>query len=217
MKNLQLVIFDMDGLIFDTETLSYRALRHVFWEDHQIDFPIATYKKMIGMGPSETESILHSEYGDSVSLEQLFISYGEAFNNMINQEGIATKMGVATLLDHLDEQGIKKCVASSSRRETIQHYLALSNLTDRFDFYLSGEEVENGKPHPDIFLEACRHANVSPEHALVLEDSVHGFHAAKRAQIACIVIPDLIEATPEMNETAYKVLPDLRQVIKRIH
>lgn len=216
MKSLKFVIFDMDGLIFDTETLGYRALQQVFLENYDIDFQIATYKKMIGMGQSETESLLHKQYGHKVPLEQLFIQYGKNFNQLIEDEGIATKIGVTDLLDHLDKLGIKTCVASSSRRQTIQHYLALSNLTDRFNFYLSGEEVENGKPHPDIFLEACRRADESPDNALVLEDSIHGFHAAKSAQIPCIVVPDLIEPTAEMKETAYQVLPNLKEVIPYI-
>lgn len=216
MKNLKLVIFDMDGLIFDTESISYQALKQVLKESYDIDFPMDVYRRMIGMGKQGTDSILKETYGDTISLEQIAINYATAFKEIINTQGIDIKLGATALLDYIDEQGFKKCIASSSSRQTIKHYLALTNLTDRFDFYLSGDEVENGKPHPDIFLEACQRAGEAPEHALVLEDSVHGFRAAKSAGINCIVIPDLIEPTSEMTEDAYHVLPDLEKVIDYI-
>lgn len=217
MQNLELVIFDMDGLLFDTEMLAYRALNQTLKNDHNVELHIDIYKQTIGMDLKGTEMMLRKEFGNVISFPDIFNNYSHAFKQILEAEGLAIKSGVTELLDYLDERGLKRCIASSSSLRTIKNYLSLTDLTDRFDFYLSGEEVENGKPAPDIFLEACRRADESPEQALVLEDSVNGFRAAKSANINCIVVPDLIEPTVEINQHAYEVVPNLEKVIQIIH
>jgi len=216
MQNLKLVIFDMDGLLFDTEMISYKASAETFKSKYDIDFPLDVYKQTIGMDIKGVEHFYSGKYGSNISFSDFIGEYNRAFKRILDREGLAIKAGVSELLDYLDEKGVKRCIASSSSLSTIKNYLNITSLTDRFDFYLSGEEVENGKPAPDIFLEACRRANESSETAMVLEDSVNGFLAAKSAKINCIVVPDLIEPTSEINENAYKVVSNLEEVIEII-
>lgn len=121
------------------------------------------------------------------------------------------KPGVEELLDVLDQKEIKKCIASSSARETIEKNVKVTGLENRFDFYVSGLEVKNGKPAPDIFLEAARRGNVRPDEAIVFEDSRHGLEAAVAADIPCIIVPDLIEPDEEMRRKAFKIISDLSQ------
>lgn len=217
LQNLKFVIFDMDGLLFDTEMISYRSISKALKDHHAIDFPMAIYKQTIGMDVAGTEDFFRTEYGNDVSFQAISDCYSQTFKEILDAEGLTIKPGAIRLLDHLDKLGLKRCIASSSSLKTIENYLNMSGLKDRFDFYLSGDEVENGKPAPDIFLEACRRAGESPADALVLEDSVNGFHAAKSAHIDCIVVPDLIEPTDEINQHAYTVVPSLEKVIQIIH
>ncbi|GIO21669.1 HAD family phosphatase [Oceanobacillus sp. J11TS1] len=211
MEDLQLVIFDMDGLLFDTERPSYQAMKIVM-EKNGFDFQLETYKRMIGISDHGCEQILKDINGKDFPADLIFSDYDIVFKEILTNEGIQVKPGVEELLAVLDKKGIQKCIASSSSRETIHNYLAITGLTEQFEFYLSGEEVKKGKPSPDIFLEACRRARVGPESALVLEDSLHGLRAATRANIRCIIVPDLIEPNEEMERDAMCIVSDLKKV-----
>lgn len=213
MKDVRLVIFDMDGLLFDTERLSYLAMKRAI-EKLGFDFPLDNYKRIIGAGDYESDSILKEIYKRNFSLDEILEDYQREFQNILYREGLTVKPGVSELLDKLDNKGIKRCIASSSSGKTIHKYLSLSGLLNRFDFYVSGEEVESGKPNPDIFIEACKRAEEVFENSLVLEDSHNGLRAANSAGIACIIIPDIIEPNEEMRKKAYRIFPSLNDVLE---
>jgi HAD superfamily hydrolase (TIGR01509 family) len=212
MEGLGLVIFDMDGLLFDTEPIYFKSMKKEI-EKLGYEFSFDTYKLLVGIPDLESDEILQEKYGKEFSIQHILEAYHAGFKEIIKNEGLMIKPGAEKLLNFLDEKGIKKCIASSSNLEIIKNFLAITGLTNRFDFYVSGEEVERGKPHPDIFLEACRRANVEPNEALVIEDSLNGLKAAVSAKIKCIVIPDLIDPTEEMHKNAFKIVPDLEKVI----
>lgn len=212
MKNTKLVIFDMDGLLFDTERLAFRAFKKSM-ESAGYPFTLEVYKKFIGLGSKEEIDLLKEIYGDHLVLEPIFKLFKQEFNKLLEKESIRIMPGVNELLNALDKGNIKRCIASSSSLAKIEQYLKVSNLTNRFDFYISGEEVSRGKPNPDIFLEACRRADVDLKNALVLEDSLNGLRAAKNASIKCIVIPDLIEQNGEMKRDAYHITDNLANLV----
>jgi HAD superfamily hydrolase (TIGR01509 family) len=211
MKNPNLVIFDMDGLLFDTERPSFKAMKKSM-EKYGFSYSLEMYKKMIGLSGPQCEDVLKNDFGSDFTFKPISDDYDVEFRKIINEEGIVLKQGATKLLDKLDKRKIKRCIASSSSCETIQYYLSLSGLSDRFDFYISGEEVKQGKPYPDIFLEACKRAKVTPESSLVLEDSLNGLRAAVGANINCIIVPDLIEPNEEMKKFAYLIVSNLKQV-----
>lgn len=215
MNELKLVIFDMDGLLFDTEWPSYLAMKKAA-EEAGFEFSMDIYKRLIGSSDSKTNEILLEIYGRSFFEKNTLQCYREKFQFIIDTDGVMIKKGAGTLLDVLDDLGIKKCIASSSSREVIQKYLSMTGLTNRFDFYLSGREVKQGKPSPDIFLEACNRAGEGTENSLVLEDSYHGFKAAISAGIKCIVVPDLIKPNEEMKSLSYNICSDLMEVANLI-
>ncbi len=216
MKDLKLVIFDMDGLLFDTERPSYLAMKQAL-EMLGLAFPMAIYKRMIGASDHKCDEIIKEVYGEEVSLQRITSDYLKAFKKILENEGLTIKPGANELLDYIERRGLKKCIASSSSRETIQQYLAMTGLTNRFDFYISGDEVQRGKPYPDIFLEACNRAQESPGSSIVLEDSLNGLRAAVGANINCIIVPDLIEPNDEMKKHAYEIAVDLNRVIEIIN
>jgi HAD superfamily hydrolase (TIGR01509 family) len=210
---VKLVIFDMDGLLFDTEWPSFQALKEAV-ERGGFPFTIENYKQLIGLAHGKSMEVMQQMYGGKLPYEEIIIDYRKRFKEILANDGVGIKRGAIKLLDALDQRGMKKCIASSSARETIASYLKLAGLEDRFDFYISGNEVKKGKPHPDIFLEACKIAGESVESALVLEDSLNGLKAACAAEIRCILVPDLIDPTEEMKEKAYKIIEDLEKVIE---
>ncbi|MDQ0974471.1 HAD superfamily hydrolase (TIGR01509 family) [Neobacillus niacini] len=210
---MKLVIFDMDGLLFDTEWPSFQALKEAV-ERRGFTFTIENYKQLIGLAHGKSMEVMQQMYGGKLPYEEIIIDYRKRFKEILANDGVGIKRGAIKLLDALDQRGMKKCIASSSARETIASYLKLTGLEDRFDFYISGNEVKKGKPHPDIFLEACKIAGEPVESALVLEDSLNGLKAACAAEIRCILVPDLIEPTEEMKEKAYKIIEDLEKVIE---
>lgn len=212
MKNLKLVIFDMDGLLFDTEKIYFRSMKREM-EKRGYDFPFDTYKRLVGIPDLESDEILKEIYGEEFTIQHILKDYHQGFHEIIKTEGLSIKQGADKLLDYLDEQGIKKCIASSSDKNVIEKFLSLTDLTNRFDFYVSGEEVNKGKPSPDIFLEACKRGNEAPNACLVIEDSLNGLKAAVSANIKCVIVPDLIEPTVDMKKAAYKIETDLEKVI----
>lgn len=211
-KNLKLVIFDMDGLLFDTERPSYKAMNRSM-KAYGFDFSLDIYKRMIGINDQASKNIIKEVWGSNNPIEQIFKRYDREFKNILETEGITVKAGALKLLDWLDEKNFKKCIASSSSRNTIANYLSMAGLTNQFDFYVSGEEVDNGKPAPDVFLEACRRADEIPSSAIVFEDSLHGLRAATKAGIPCIIVPDLIETNEQMRRDAYRIVSNLKEAI----
>ncbi|API93242.1 HAD family phosphatase [Virgibacillus pantothenticus] len=211
MNQVKLMIFDMDGLLFDTERIAFQALKKAM-KNADYELTLDIYRKIIGAGKQEDEAILKDVYGEEFSFSLVLDDYLHESEKILKTDGLRIMEGVTELLDILDERKIKKCVASSSSLETIQRYLTMTNLKDRFDFYMSGDEVERGKPHPDIFLEACQRADESPEVAIVLEDSPNGLRAAYRAGIKCIVVPDLVVPDEEMENRAYRIVTSLVDV-----
>ncbi|NBJ68179.1 MULTISPECIES: HAD family phosphatase [Clostridia] len=211
MNQVKLMIFDMDGLLFDTERIAFEALKKAI-KNAGYELTLDIYRKIIGAGKQEDEAILKDVYGEDFSFSLVLNDYLYESEKILTTGGLRIMEGVTELLDILDERKIKKCVASSSSLETIHRYLTMANLKDRFDFYMSGDEVARGKPHPDIFLEACQRAGESPETAIVLEDSPNGLRAAYRAGIKCIVVPDLVVPDEEMENRAYRIVTSLVDV-----
>ncbi|MDY0407248.1 HAD family phosphatase [Virgibacillus sp. 179-BFC.A HS] len=215
MKEIDLVIFDMDGLLFDTETSYYEAMRGAM-TTFGFDFPFETYKSMIGIGDNETNQLLQKICGPDFSMAPLWEENYRQFQKLLDEKGLVIKPGAIELLHALDEAGIAKCIASSNNKAAIENYLEVSGLGDRFDFYVSGDDVKRAKPDPDIFQIACRKANATADRALVLEDSLNGLRAANAAGIKCIIVPDMLEPNEEMKENAYAIVDNLEEVIPMV-
>ncbi|TQS74981.1 HAD family phosphatase [Ornithinibacillus gellani] len=215
MQQIDFVIFDMDGLLFDTERIGFRAMEKSMVQIG-MPFTLDTYKLLIGAGKNEDERIMQEVYGPEFSMKRIVEHSRTERNRIIESEGIRVMPGVQELLDKLDEKGLKRCIASSSSIDTIAYYLELTDLKERFDFYISGDEVPRGKPEPDIFLEACRRGKADPASSLVLEDSLNGLRAAKRAGIKCVLIPDLVDPNEEMKTNAFQMHHSLLDLVEQL-
>ncbi|MBL4930747.1 HAD family hydrolase [Clostridium paridis] len=208
MNNTELVIFDMDGLMFDTEIISARAwyeAGQAYGYELDKDFLFG----FIGMNVNSIGNEFRKAYGDEFSFDEVNKFQKEKLENILDNEGFEIKKGLLEILDYLDEKKIKKAVATSSGRVKATKLISKAGVLDRFDTIVCGDEVTKGKPDPEIFLKACSKLNVAPENALVLEDSERGLLAANAGNIKCLVIPDLIEISNENRHLASSILESL--------
>lgn len=197
--------------MFDSERLVLRA-----WTRAMADFGYSSsedvYLRTVGMTIERTNLILREAYGPDFLLEATNERTSQYIWQEVEDLGAPMKPGLLALLDFLDHNGIPRAVASSSDRRTVNRMLTTAGLLDGFTATVAGDEVQHSKPAPDIFRRAAALLGVAPGRCLVLEDSEAGTRAAAAAGIACIVVPDLKQPSPEVAALAAAVLPDLNAV-----
>lgn len=216
MSKVELVIFDMDGLIFDTEILSYNAWLKAA-EEYSINHTMELHHKLLGKNSKTIRSILTEELGDEVLANDYADAKAREYLVIINKEKVNVKSGLHELLKYLKDNNIKRAVATSSRRDIAYKLLKESNIFDEFNYVLCGDEVTNSKPEPEIFLNVAKKFDMPSENCIVLEDSEAGILAAHRANMKGIVIPDMKDPNEETLNIAYKKLENLEQVINIIN
>ena len=211
--NYKAVIFDMDGLLFDTEIVYYEASQMVA---DQMGFPYdkELYLKYLGVSDEEVWANYH----------QIFASFGknnvqkfinDAYEETIRRFSLGAvqlKPGVIELLDFLEEHRIPKVVASSNQRHIIELLFEKNQLTNFFETIVSAENVKRAKPDPEIFLLAHEYLGTKKQETLVLEDSKNGILAAASAEIPVIMIPDLLAPSEDLQQKTLAVLSSLHEV-----
>lgn len=205
------ILFDMDGLMIDTERMAQRA-----WQQAGAEFgftlPDALYLQAVGRTAKATEALFCAGLGADFPFAAVYARKQHYLYTAIAEEGIPTKPGLAELLDRVDRQGIAKAVATSTARDLAIKKLTAAGLFNRFTTMVCGDEVAQGKPAPDIFLAAAAKLGVAPTHCLVLEDSSAGIQAAHAARMRALWVPDLIAPSPEIAALADGVVSDLHGV-----
>ena len=185
-----LIIFDMDGLMFDTEIFYYKSWK-AFEDKYNFRFDIETRNRIAGMNEANIRDEFAKIIGDyekAGKLRQEVNDYREKRLSATKES--FKKEGLVELLDFLKASGIRACIASSSDREKILYLIEKENIKDYFDFVVSGEDFENSKPNPEIFEKTAQIANVDKSRALILEDSHNGYLAAKASGIDYLIIHD---------------------------
>lgn len=211
MERITAVIFDMDGLMFDTEQLYERTWGQAVEEQGGV-FTREIHSRMMGRSKVDSAQILLEAYGPDFPVQKVIERQTPLFFEALKTEQIPAKKGLFSLLDELDARGLKKAVASSSRREKIDFLLMKHKLQHRFDCVVSGQQVHNSKPNPEIFLLAAEQLGEPPAHVLVLEDSNAGIRAAHNGGFRSVLVPDLCELEPDVLALCLKKVDSLEEV-----
>ena len=187
---VKLVIFDMDGLMFDTGRLAYRVYTRTA-EEFDFELNPNVYYQLTGRNEAGFRAELKELYGDDVPTDLWRDFMIKTKKDILAKEKrVYKKQGLLELLSYLKEEGYQIALSSSSKREIIDLYLEIEDMPSVFDVIVAGDEVTQGKPHPEIFITACEKSGVNPEDAMVLEDSLAGIEAANRGGIKSILVED---------------------------
>jgi HAD superfamily hydrolase (TIGR01509 family) len=206
------VVFDMDGLMLDTERLD-RDLWRAVTQPLGIEFPDALHAALVGRPVRDSLRNLRAHFGADFPLDELRAQIEERWLRIAADPGLPRKPGLEELLTLLEEIGIPKAVATSTARGKALHSLGV--LASRFHAVICGDEVVHGKPAPDIYLLAAQRLGVAPAHCLALEDSPAGVAAARSAGMPVVMIPDTV--TPQRApEFLCESLEQVAQWVRRL-
>lgn len=213
MMNIELVIFDMDGLMFDTETVSREAWKIA---GEKVNMPVddELFSEFLGTNSKYITNLLINKFGEKSPYKELISERNIMADKLIDMNGLRVKKGLKELLAYLKENNIKRAVATSTSRARALKLLTLGEVVNEFDYIICGDEVTKSKPDPEIFLKVAEKLNVLPENCIVLEDSRFGVYAAKNAGMYPIMVPDLLTPDEELLGMIYKKADDLGQVIE---
>ncbi|MCR5826018.1 MAG: HAD family phosphatase, partial [Oscillospiraceae bacterium] len=203
---MQGAIFDMDGLLIDSETI-WQEEWHAMAAERGITLPESFAAEICGTGGARTREILRRAY--RTDEPEPILRECSARVNAREAQGVPLMRGVHTILDGLRAQGYRIAVASSSPMHMIEHNLRLNGIEDRFDALVSGRTVAHGKPAPDVFLLAAERLGLPPEVCWVFEDSLNGVEAGWRARCRTVMIPDKVPPTEEARRRCWGIFPDL--------
>ncbi|MEP6997189.1 MAG: HAD family phosphatase [Betaproteobacteria bacterium] len=184
------VIFDMDGLMLDTEAPALRAWKRAALALGR-EFDLDLCQQMIGRNFGDCVALIRARHGADYPVDALTQAWVADYDAIVAAEGISLKPGLDEILDLLDERGIAAAVATSTRRERARAKLDRVGLLHRFAALVGGDEVAHGKPAPDIFIAAAARLGVPARDCLVLEDSEPGIIAAAAAGMIAVMVPDL--------------------------
>lgn len=209
MKHPQIVaaIFDMDGLLLDSERMALSC-----WHDaarelgHEIDPAVPL--GMVGMHSSKTLAYLREQLGDDFPCERLRERTHEIYLTR-SEAGIALRPGVLALFDWLEAHDIRKAVATSTRRSIAEHHLHKAQLWHRIEFAVCGDEVSQPKPAPEIYQKAITQLGVSAAQCVVFEDSNFGVQAGHSAGCRVIMVPDLRDPLEHVKALGIEIVSSL--------
>lgn len=206
----QAVIFDMDGLLMDSERVGLDVMHQCgFLQGY--DIPVSMVRETIGSNKQSSSDFYHQFFPD-LDTDRLFLDFKNAMCDLAKRGEIPLKPGARDLLEAVKARRIPMAVASSSGQSTIRVYLESASIISYFDQLVTGSGLPS-KPAPDVFLKTAKTLNAKPEACLVLEDSIHGVQAGRAAGMTVAMIPDMIPFTEDLKPFCDYVLPDLTAVI----
>ena len=208
----KLVIFDMDGLMIDSERISYQCFTAVCAE-RGLAFDYANFREIVGYGEEDNIHTLNKNYPEQDG-EELFFAVERRYHESVLSGDVSLKPGLLELLDAIEKKGtVKKVVATSTVKRLANRILESKGLSGRFDGTIFGDMVKHKKPAPDIYLMCSEKFETEPKDCLALEDSVPGVEAALAAGMPVVMIPDMVKPDPSIAQKCAAVCDTLADVI----
>jgi len=208
-RPVRAVIFDMDGLLVDTEAPVRDALMSAAAAIGR-ELPIPVFMSMVGTTSAHSDKVLVEHFGEGFDLGA-YLTEVRRLLEISFDIGVPLKPGAAELLALLDEVGLPKALVTSSTRRAVDRHLP-AEVVARFSTLITSESVERGKPHPEPYLKAAAALGIPPQDCLALEDSHNGIRSAHAAGMMAVMVPDLLEATDEMREKTVAIAQTLHEV-----
>ena len=205
------VIFDMDGGIFDTEKVYLDIWIEVF-EKYGYKMTKELYVNVMGTGRKNVIKTFLENFGDDLPIEKMYEEKDNQLFYIIENQGIPLKEGVKELFSMLKEKNYKIALATSAKRERVEKQIKDKWLKESFDAIVCGDDVEKGKPSPDIFLKAAKKIDVEPENCFVVEDSPAGIKAAFSGGMKGIHVEDLKAADEDILKYCEKNFKNLQEI-----
>lgn len=208
------VVFDMDGVIFDSERI-YRMMEHRAAAKYGLpDEKVEPFCNLIAGGTKDTN---RKHFENTFGTDIDYMEFREVVNSGVDaygrDPGFDVKPGIRELLQFLKEKGYRVGVATSTARERAEYHLKRHGLMEYFDELIYGDMVHRGKPEPDIYLTACKTLGVAPEEAVGVEDSINGVISSGRAGLYTIMVVDLIQPDDRVREYADQILNRADEII----
>ena len=205
------IVFDMDGVLFDSERIYYRAWLEAGRKRSMPDVDTCV-THCVGRNGNDTRAYLRGIYGQDFPVDSLIEEIRSEFTNIVDAEGLPIKIGVHALLDWLTATGWNIALATSSGKNGTARNLSVSGLARYFSIIITGDMIQNGKPSPDIYLLACKKLGARPEESFAVEDSPNGVLSAHAAGLKVLLVPDILEPGEEIKALAFKTYPTLTEV-----
>lgn len=192
---LKAVLFDMDGLIFDTESV-YKVSWQYAAQEQGLVINDSFYQQFIGVQDPECEQMLAEHFGNEIDMQRYCKVRDKHFHNL-REQGIALKPGFDALFNAIKQRGLQMAIVTSSHLPEVKHNFRNSDYLAQYDLIITAEDVERGKPNPDCYQMAHKHLGLKAEECLVLEDSNNGVRAGLDAGCRVAMIPDLLPPKEE--------------------
>mgnify|MGYP006285875833 CR=1 FL=1 len=211
-SNLRAVVFDMDGLLIDSEAVALRAFEETLTELGQAPIERETYYRCIGTTGKRTREIIRSAVDAAFPFEEFMARWDSRYQHATLDQPVPLKPGVKRVLDTLQAAGLVLAVATATRAARADHKLRMTGIRHGFVALVGGDQIEQGKPAPDIYLEAARRIGIPPRECLALEDSENGVRAAHAAGMRVVQVPDLVPPSADLAALGHTVMDSLDAV-----
>jgi HAD superfamily hydrolase (TIGR01509 family) len=209
------VIFDMDGVIFDTEKLSNLSWK-IAGKHFGVEFSDEFLEKLLGINHKDALPIYFDYLGDTDLGERIFEWRHQWIENEFRRKGVPIKAGIREIFQYLHDHKIPTALATSSPRKYVDRNFSLSEIQPSFDAIITGDMLTNGKPHPEIYLKAAEALHVDIHQCMVIEDSTAGVMGGVASGAMTVMVPDMVQPTPEIMEKVFSVQKSLLNVIDLI-
>lgn len=211
MQNYKAVVFDMDGVIFDSEKAVIECWKVIAGKYDIVDVEAAC-RDCLGSNAHDAKQKFLNRYGAEFTYDEYRQEMSDLYHSKYDGGKLPVKTGVRELLRFLCEAGVKVALASSTRKEVVVQELTDAGLIEYFQVIIGGDMVERSKPFPDIYLKACEELGVLPEEAYAIEDSYNGIRSAAAGRLRPLMVPDILAPTEEMKMLSEEILDDLLEV-----
>lgn len=202
------VIFDMDGILLDTEKVCDRTWT-IAARDLGLEMDMQLMNDCRGTSISDGIKILGNKWQSEDTARKFLARTSELFHEIENTEGLPVKPFAAEILRYLQERGYTLALASSTRSESVKRQLATAKLIDFFETLTTGDMVLHSKPDPEIYIKACASISYAPVNCVAVEDSLNGIKSAAGAGMRCIMVPDIIPPTDEIRKITWHIFDSL--------